>query len=89
MKAGTITGEDPAFLNLAGVLHESHGRTESARKFYQRALGRDKHCRSALENLARLDELNQTGQTTRSVAFGDDESLHRPIEIEQAVRSAV
>src|ERR1019366_569131 len=37
MKAGTITGEDPAFLNLAGVLHESHGRIESARKFYQKA----------------------------------------------------
>jgi DNA-binding response OmpR family regulator len=74
MKAGTITGEDSSFLNLAGVLHESHGRIESARKFYQRAVDRDNRCRSALENLARLDELRRTGRTKRPVAFGDGES---------------
>ena len=28
MSAGTIADDDPAFLNLAGVLHESHGRVE-------------------------------------------------------------
>jgi hypothetical protein len=74
MKAGTITGEDPAFLNLAGVLHESHGRIESARKFYQRAVAKDNRCRPALENLARLDELRGTGRPTRPVAFGDGDS---------------
>jgi DNA-binding response OmpR family regulator len=88
MKAGTITGEDSSFLNLAGVLHESHGRIESARKFYHRAVARD-HCKASVENLARLDELLQTGRTTRSVAFGDDESLRTPIEIERAARSAI
>jgi DNA-binding response OmpR family regulator len=30
MKAGTITSEEPWFLNLAGILHESLGRMESA-----------------------------------------------------------
>jgi DNA-binding response OmpR family regulator len=89
MKAGTITGEDPDFLNLAGVLHESHGRIDSARKFYQRAVARDNRCQPALQNLARLDELRRTGQTTRSVAFGDDDPLSARIDIAQTVRGTL
>jgi DNA-binding response OmpR family regulator len=70
MRAGTITGEDSAFLNLAGILHESHGRVDSARRFYERASARDQDYYPAQENLKRLAELRQTGQTTRGVAFG-------------------
>jgi DNA-binding response OmpR family regulator len=73
MKAGTITPEDPAFLNLAGVLHESHGRVESARKFYERASARDRAYRPAQENLRRLGDLRDGGKTSRKVAFGDDD----------------
>jgi two-component system response regulator HydG len=74
MKAGTITGEDPAFLNLAGVLHECHGRVECARKFYERSAARDRQYRPAQENLRRLGELRRYGKTKRKVAFGDDDA---------------
>jgi DNA-binding response OmpR family regulator len=73
MKAGAISGEDPAFLNLAGVLHECHGRVDSARKFYERAAARDRQYRPAQENMRRLEELRRFGKTTRKVAFGDDD----------------
>ena len=72
MKAGTITGEDAAFLNLAGILHESHGRVDSARKFYERAASRS-HYPPAIQNLERLGDLSRTGKTKRTVAFGDQE----------------
>ena len=73
MKAGTITGEDSAFLNLAGILHESHGRIESAARFYERAAARSGYG-PAVQNLERLGDLRRTGKTKRSVAFGDQES---------------
>jgi DNA-binding response OmpR family regulator len=73
MKAGTITGEDPAFLNLAGIMHEAHGRIDSARKFYERSAARDRNYRPAQENLRRLGELRQRGSSKRAVAFGDED----------------
>jgi DNA-binding response OmpR family regulator len=73
MKAGTITGEDAAFLNLAGILHESHGRVESARRFYERAAARSQYG-PAIQNLERLGDLSRTGKTKRSVEFGGRES---------------
>jgi tetratricopeptide (TPR) repeat protein len=75
MKAGTIADDDPAFLNLAGVLHESHGRIESARHFYEKAAALNSRYRPAQENLQRLVELNRRGRTPRKVAFGDDDIL--------------
>jgi DNA-binding response OmpR family regulator len=72
MKAGMITGDDPAFLNLAGVLHESHGRVEAAKKFYERAVARDRQYQPAQENLQRLSDLRRTGKTRRSIAFGEE-----------------
>jgi DNA-binding response OmpR family regulator len=75
MKAGSITGEDPAFLNLAGILHESHGRIASAQKFYERAAAKDRAYRPAQENLRRMGELRRTGKTNRSVAFGNDDVI--------------
>lgn len=71
MKAGAITHDDPAFLNLAGVLHESHGRIESAHHFYQKAKSMNRRYRPAQENLRRLDEMRRYGKTRRKVAFGD------------------
>lgn len=71
MKAGTIASDDPAFLNLAGVLHECHGRIDSARKFYERSASRDRSYQPAHENLRRLGELRRYGKTSRKVAFGD------------------
>jgi DNA-binding response OmpR family regulator len=73
MKAGTITGEDAAFLNLAGIMHESHGRIDCAKKFYERSLARDGKYRAAKENLKRLADLETRKITRRRVAFGDDD----------------
>jgi DNA-binding response OmpR family regulator len=78
MKAGTISDGDPAFLNLAGVLHESHGRLESARRFYERSANLDRSYLPAQENLKRLTELRLVGRTLRTVAFGDDDITPTP-----------
>jgi DNA-binding response OmpR family regulator len=72
MKAGTITADDAAFLNLAGILHESHGRVDSARKFYERSIARAQY-QPARENLQRLIDVRTAGNTKRTVAFGGNE----------------
>jgi DNA-binding response OmpR family regulator len=71
MKAGTITDDDPAFMNLAGILHECHGRIKSAQHFYEKAAALDRKYRPAEENLRRLEDLRRRGVTERKVAFGD------------------
>ena len=38
MRAGTITDDDPAFLNLAGILHESHGPRRKRAAFLPESL---------------------------------------------------
>jgi CheY-like chemotaxis protein len=78
MKAGTISDCDPCFLNLAGVLHEAHGRQSSARNFYRKALAIDAGYRAASENLQRLDEIEQTGATRLEVALGDESGTRIP-----------
>jgi DNA-binding response OmpR family regulator len=72
MKAGSITSEDAAFMNLAGILHEAHGRVDSARKFYERSIARSNY-EPAKQNLERLGELRRTGKTKRPVSFGGEE----------------
>jgi len=69
MKVDPMT--DSGFLNLAGILHEAHGRLNHARRYYERALAADVRCRPARENLKRLTELHEYGQTHRAVAFGE------------------
>jgi DNA-binding response OmpR family regulator len=75
MTAGLISDDDPAFLNLAGVLHESHGRIESASKFYQKALAKSRAYVPAQENLRRLGEVRRNGKSNRRVAFGDEKAV--------------
>ena len=72
MKAGTITDNDPRFLNLAGVLHEAHDRTASARTFYGKALIADESYEPARHNLRRLEQIEQTGASRLEVAMGDE-----------------
>jgi CheY-like chemotaxis protein len=74
MKAGLIADDDPAFLNLAGVLHESHGRVDSARRFYEKSAGKDRNYKPASENLHRLGEIRRTGKSSRKVCLGDEAS---------------
>jgi CheY-like chemotaxis protein len=72
MTAGTITDGDPCFLNLAGIIHEAHGRRISARRFYQKAMILAPTYEPAARNLARQDEIEHFGKTDLSLDFGDD-----------------
>lgn len=72
MRAGTIADDDPAFLNLAGVLHESRGRVKSALRFYQKASAKDEGYYAAQQNMLRMMELRRTGRSRRPVALGDE-----------------
>jgi hypothetical protein len=50
---------EAGLLNLAGIIHESHGRIRGARDFYLRAVRADEHYRPAWDNLNRLSELGR------------------------------
>ena len=72
MAAGSITDEDPEFLNLAGVLHELRGRIASAGRFYQRAAAVSRAYVPAQANLRRLGEIRRRGKSSRPVTYGDE-----------------
>jgi DNA-binding response OmpR family regulator len=72
MKAGAIADDDPGFLNLAGVLHESHGRVNSALRFYERAAMKEIGGGPAHDNITRLEELRRMGRSPRAVALGKE-----------------
>jgi CheY-like chemotaxis protein len=82
MKAGTITDADPCFLNLAGVIHEAHGRRTSARRFYEKSLLTEPAYEPAKRNLNRLDEIDRTGIAPFRITLGDEADLltRAPIE---------
>ncbi|HMB95573.1 MAG TPA: response regulator [Tepidisphaeraceae bacterium] len=77
-RAEIINNNDAAYLNLAGVVQEAHGRIESAHYFYSRAAAREPRYRAARQNINRLDELKRTGKTTLSVALGGDLADDQP-----------
>lgn len=72
MKAGSITAEDAAFLNLAGVFHEAAGRRDAAKRFYGKAIRADRRYQPAQQNMRRMYELATLGSTTQTVALGDE-----------------
>ena len=69
--AGTIADADPSFLNLAGVVHEAHGRVANARRFYRRAVSSAAGYEPARLNLVRLDEAERTGRAAAPANLGD------------------
>jgi DNA-binding response OmpR family regulator len=71
MRAGTITDIDPSFLNLAGVIHEAHGRRSSAKRFYEKALVSDPTYEPAKQNINRLRTIERGGQSHGPVSLGD------------------
>jgi DNA-binding response OmpR family regulator len=71
MRAGTITDMDPGFLNLAGVIHEAHGRRSSAKRFYEKALVSDPAYMPAKQNINRLRTIERGGQSHGPVSLGD------------------
>jgi DNA-binding response OmpR family regulator len=72
MRAGSIAGNDPEFLNLVGVVHETRGRLRLARTFYGRAITARHDYFPAQQNMRRLFELQQFGQSNRLLALGDE-----------------
>jgi CheY-like chemotaxis protein len=60
---------EAASLNIAGVVHEAYGRINSAMRFYRRAIDREHTYWPATENLKRLIELHERGETSRAVVF--------------------
>jgi DNA-binding response OmpR family regulator len=75
MRAGTIADMDPGFLNLAGMVHEAHGRRDSARRFFQKSLSVDSAYQPAASNLRRLAELDKSGASAIPVFLGDRASV--------------
>lgn len=75
MRAGTIADMDPGFLNLAGVIHEAHGRATSAKRFFQKALAADPSYEPADQNLRRQAELERRGRSTIPLALGERASV--------------
>jgi hypothetical protein len=78
MRAAPIAGDDPAFFNLLGVLHECRGRLRAARKAYGRAIAIDGLHPAAQQNMRRLYELRTFGRTIELVALGDDSDSLTP-----------
>ena len=72
MNADILAGDDPAFFNLVGILHECHGRKRQARKFYGRAIALNGTYAPAQQNMRRLYELKMFGKTQETVALGDE-----------------
>jgi len=71
MRAGTIADNDPGFLNLAGVIHEAHGRRSSAKRFYEKSLVADPTYVPAKQNINRLRTIEHGGQSHGPVSLGD------------------
>jgi len=78
MRAGVIGNDDPAYLNLLGILHECRGRKRQARKAYGRAIRQNSQYAPAQQNMRRLYELATFGRTWQPVALGDEHLNHKP-----------
>ena len=72
MRAGPLSGNDPAFFNLVGVLREVEGNKDAAAEFYGRAIRANSNYAAAQQNMRRLYELKNFGHTEQTVALGDE-----------------
>jgi hypothetical protein len=72
MQAGPIAGNDPAFLNLVGVLREVEGNQKAAAEFYGKAIRTNSNYAPAQQNMRRLFELRCFGHTDQEVLLGDE-----------------
>ena len=72
MRAAPLACDDAAFYNLAGLLWEARGDERAAKKFYGRAIRRDRKYPPAQQNMRRLYELRTFGHTRQCVALGDE-----------------
>jgi DNA-binding response OmpR family regulator len=74
---GPASLTDAACLNLAGIVQEAHGRIDNASKLYERATLADSDYWAARENLLRLRELQECGETNRAVLFREVQPIGR------------
>jgi Flp pilus assembly protein TadD len=65
-------GDDAAFHNVAGVIHECRGDVAQARASYGKAIALAPAYAPAQMNLRRLYELDTFGRTTKAVQLGDE-----------------
>src|SRR6476660_5024791 len=72
MRAGGIAGNDPAFLNLVGIVREVEGNKDAAAEFYGRAIRSDSNYAPAQQNMRRLFELRKFGHTNQALSLGDE-----------------
>jgi Flp pilus assembly protein TadD len=70
MRAAAFAADDPAYLNLAGLLWEARGNDRLARHFYGRAIHADPAYEPAQQNMRRLYELRTFGRTIQPPALG-------------------
>jgi len=70
--------DEPEYLNLAGVFVEANGRRADARKYYERALRIKPDFVAPLNNLLRIEELEQLGHSDRDVTLGNSEWFTDP-----------
>jgi DNA-binding NtrC family response regulator len=78
--AAAIADADPVFLNLAGAIHEAHGRITGARKLYRRAAAAPGGYAPARRNMARLDAAEKSGQPAAPADLGQPavQQHHQP-----------
>jgi DNA-binding response OmpR family regulator len=72
MRAADLAQDDPAYLNLLGILYESRRQWRLARKFYGKALRVNKRYEAAQSNMRRLYELETFGRSSVPIALGDE-----------------
>ena len=70
---GATLAQDPAYLNLLGVVCELRRQWKPARQFYGIAMSLDASYAPAQQNLRRLYELYTFGRTELPLALGDAE----------------
>jgi DNA-binding response OmpR family regulator len=78
--AGAMVDADPTYLNLAGVVHEAHGRASSARRFYRKAVATPGGYAPAQANLDRMDEADRTGRTDAPADLGQSLAGHQTLK---------
>ena len=66
-----LTRRDPVLLNLLGVVCQASGQWTQARRYYGRAMRKDRHYAPATDNMRRLYELCTLGSAGR-IRLGDE-----------------
>ena len=81
MRAADEADNDPAYFNLLGVVYETEGRRQLARKCYMRALALDPDLEAAKKNIQRLREILAGRQSPLVVSPADRKALRAAVGV--------